>query len=238
MKMLLAAVLAAVVLTAGALAQTAGQIAASSSAALGIASLQSIRLQGVATEYGQASQFTVESRSDGKALLTTTSAVSGTTLLGWSGGGAWTQNDFAGGLQKTPVSQGHAEFIIKNITGAMGFAPRLDKAQSLEIAGNDNIGGIAVIVVRAVFDADDRRTIYLRSDNYLPVREIRNEPNQGNLDVVIDYSDYRTADGITVPWKITVTVAGKQVSATELTAAEVNPPLADALFSATSTPSR
>jgi hypothetical protein len=232
MKQLFAAILCAALGTICATAQTMEEIVANSIATTKMNTVQSVRLQGVATEYGQVSELKIECRSDAKALMTTTSKEIGVTAMCWYGGGGWTLNEMAGGVNKLPL-KGAAEYEVKNTAATMGLAPRLDKAQSVEMAEPATVNNIPVFVLRAVFGDGDRRTMYVRTDNFLPVREIRNEPNQGNLDVVIDYADFQTTDGVTLPRKITKSVAGTIVSVVEITSVEINAPLSDAIFSPT-----
>ncbi len=237
MKKLLVAIIFAALGTVCVSAQTAGEIAAKSIAAMRINTVQSIRLQGAATEYGRPAEMKIEARSDGKALITTTSSGIGVTVLCWYGGGGWMQNDLAGGPNKLPI-RGVALYTAKSVAEAMGLAPRLDKAVAVEVTGATTLGGAEVFTLLAVIGVGDIRTIYVRRDNFLPVREIRKEPDQGEMDVVIDYADFQTNDGVTLPRKITKSVAGNIVSVVEISSVEINAPVSDIVFSQTGVQTR
>lgn len=232
MKQLLTAVLFAVVGTVCLSAQTAENIIAKSIAATRTNTMQSIRLQGVATEYERTSGMKIECRNDGKALITTTSNEVGVTVFCWYGGGGWVFNEMASGQNKLPLV-GSTEYTPRNIAAMSGMTPRLDKVQEVELSGDELLNGTPVYTLRAVFGVNDTRTIYIRKDNFLPLRETRNEPNQGKMDVVLDYADFQTINGVTLPRKITKSVAGKVISLYEFTSIEINISLPDAMFSST-----
>ncbi len=215
-------------------AQTAEQIAANVASASKVNTAQTIVLHGELTEYGHTSTFLTECRSDDKALLHITMQGRGTTTLCWNAGSGWQQNEIVSGTTKRPI-KGMTEYEIRNISLSLGFIPRPEKASSLTLLPPSTINGIAVFVLKAVFSPDDERTVFVRQDNFLPMREIRKELNQGNYDVIVDYTDYQTVGSITLPTTITKTVAGKEISLRHISKIEINTQMPDALFSAETT---
>jgi len=231
MKTAITAIVAAVLLSLCANAQTAEQIVQQNLSATKINTIESIVLKGEVTEYGSTSTISIECRNDGKMLKKTTDVI-GTTIVCWYGNGGWVQNEMAGGSKKRPTTNilSMNGFEARNIVRDMGYMPRPDKAESVILSEQTILNGIPVYVLRATYDENEQRTLYIRQDNFLMMREIRKELNQGNLDVIVDYSDYQTTSGITIPGTIIKTVAGNTVSTYRMSSAEINTPLADILF--------
>lgn len=218
-------------MTLAANAQTAEQIVQQNLSATKINTIESIVLKGEVTEYGRTSATLTECRNDGKMLKKTTDAM-GTTTICWYGNGGWVQNEMAGGSKKRPFVNmtDMSVYVARNIARDMGLMTRPDKAESVILSEQTILNGIPVYVLHATYDENDQRTLYIRQDNFLMMREIRKELNQGNLDVIVDYADYQTTNGITIPGTIIKTISGKIISTFHISSVEINTPLADILF--------
>ena len=62
------------------------------------------------------------------------------------------------------------------------------------------------------------------------VREVRKEMNQGSLDVVVEYSDYRSINGVALPHRIEKKIGNDIIAVYVFDTAKINMPMANTLF--------
>lgn len=74
----------------------------------------------------------------------------------------------------------------------------------------------------------NKATLYFNKESGLQDRVVTNVQGQ---DVVIDVSDYKDFNGCKIPAKMTISVAGNELVATELTKFELNTPVTESTFS-------
>jgi hypothetical protein len=97
---------------------------------------------------------------------------------------------------------------------------------------NETIAGKSVIVLRITPKVGSASKLFLDPDTYLVVRSSAtvNSPEMGgDVETTSDASDYRTVDGLKIPFK-TVQVAGPQTVIIVLTAVEHNVTIPDTMF--------
>lgn len=123
----------------------------------------------------------------------------------------------------TPALQTEVKMKSENaLFSAMGNAPTTtssepahyeDLAENATYAGTETVNGVECHVLR-VQDASamksdaQQMTYYVDLERYVPVRlQTIQPPQQGGgkpTTVVVDFEDYRTTNGITLPWRTTM----------------------------------
>ena len=103
---------------------------------------------------------------------------------------------------------------------------------TVELLPNETVAGKSLIVLKITPKVGSVSKLFLDPDTYLAVRSSAtiNSPEMGgDVEQVSDASDYRTVDGIKIPFK-TVQAAGPQVATIVLEKVEHNVALDDAMF--------
>ena len=140
----------------------------------------------------------------------------------------WALNTLQGDRQIT----GNQLDNMKNATFPNPLLNYKAAGTTVELLPNETVAGKSLIVLKITPKVGSVSKLFLDPDTYLAVRSSStvNSPEMGgDVEQVSDASDYRTVDGVKIPFK-TVQAAGPQVATIVLTTVEHNVPIDDAMF--------
>ena len=103
---------------------------------------------------------------------------------------------------------------------------------TVELLPNETVAGKSMIVLRVTPKAGSASKLFLDPDTYLVARSTAtvNSPDMGDIEQINDAADYRTVDGIKIPFK-TIQTAGPQTATIVFEKVEHNIAIDDAMFS-------
>jgi outer membrane lipoprotein-sorting protein len=141
---------------------------------------------------------------------------------------AWSLNTLQGDRQIT----GNQLDNMKNGTFPNPFLNYKAAGTTVELLPNETLAGKSLIVLKITPKAGSVSKLFLDPDTYLAIRSsgIVNTPDTGDVEQISEVSDYRTVDGLKVPFK-TVQTAGPQTVTIVLEKVEHNVTIDDAMFS-------
>ena len=102
------------------------------------------------------------------------------------------------------------------------------KGHQIEFVGAEMADGKKVMHLRVFRKTMPVQDVYLDSVTYLETKMTTAVPGSGVFET--QFGDYRTVDGMTMPFLIKTVAAGMTLSEMKLTKIEVNPKLDDAVF--------
>jgi hypothetical protein len=134
--------------------------------------------------------------------------------------------------------QGDAEMTgdqLENMRNSMFPSPLLnfqERGVKVELQPKETLAGKEAVVLLVIPKSGPAARVYLDPDTYLAMRSTikMNSPEMGELNQVSEPSDYRTVDGIKVPFKI-VNSSEMQTVTIVLSKVTHNVPADDAQFS-------
>jgi outer membrane lipoprotein-sorting protein len=135
-------------------------------------------------------------------------------------------------MQGDTVIAGNQLDNMKNGGFPSGLLSYKERGLKAEVLSREQVGGRDLIVVRMTPKAGSVAKIYLDPATHLIVRTVAtvNSPDQGDFEQVIEFSDYRTVDGVKVAFQ-TVNSTPTQKFSVTIAKVEHNVALEDALFS-------
>lgn len=217
-----ASVLVACLIAAPAYAQTADEIIAKNIAAKGgeakLRAVQTLRQTGSITLQGQPAQLTVITKRPN--LSRQDIVIMGTTLtMVFDGAKAWMINPMMG---QEPMERPAEEAeMIKDQADIDG--PLMDyksKGSTIELLGTEDVGGKKAFRLRVSRKGLPPQEIFIDTTTYLDVKTVTTIPGSGTMEVV--FGDYRTIDGMTVPFSVKSSAAGVLVSELKVDKVEFN----------------
>ena len=139
----------------------------------------------------------------------------------------WALNTLQGDRQIT----GNQLDNMKNATFPNPLLNYKATGMTVELLPNETVAGKSLIVLKITPKAGSVLKLFLDPDTYLAMRSssVVNSPELGDVEQVSDASDYRTVDGLKIPFKSVQTV-GPQVATIVLEKVEHNVPIDDAMF--------
>lgn len=109
--------------------------------------------------------------------------------------------------------------------------PLLDykaKGTAVELVGVETVDGAKVFHLRVSRKTLPPQDLYLDGTTYLETKLVTNVPGSGVMELV--FGDYRTVDGMAVPFSVKTIAGGMTVSELKLDRIEFNVKLDDAIF--------
>lgn len=206
-------------------AQTADEIVAKNIAAKGgeakLKAVQTLRQTGTLTIQGQTAQLMSEAKRPN--LSRQEISIMGTTItMVFDGAKAWMLNPMAGtDAMEMPAEQVE---MIKDQADIDG--PLMDykaKGSTVELVGLEDLSGRKAFHLRVTRKGLPPTEIFIDSQNYLDVKAVTTVPGSGTMEVA--FGDYRTVDGMMVPFSVKSSAAGVTVSDLKLDKVEFNIPL-------------
>jgi outer membrane lipoprotein-sorting protein len=125
---------------------------------------------------------------------------------------------------------------LENMKNAIFPTPLLDykaNATKVEVLPQESIDGKPRLVLQVTPKSGSVVKLYLDPETFLVARTKAtvNSPEMGDMEQIADSSDYRTVDGLKIPFQLVNWNAAQSIKIT-LTKVENNVPLDDALFAA------
>ena len=210
-------------------AQQSAQFLANVKNAHGLEHVQSITLNGVLTQMDQTTIVSYLCRNDNHALITMRTPETGLDQMSYNGNDGWMTSEMAGGTRKMPLHSMTLE-TTREVAAMMGLMTRLEKVASFTIGNRLTENGKTLIRVLAHIADNDDRVLYYDPETMYLVREVRKEMNQGSLDVVVEYSDYRRINGVALPHRIEKKIGNDIIAVYVFDTAKINMPMADFIF--------
>lgn len=217
-------------LSSSAFAQTVDEIVQKNLAAKGgiekLKSIQTLRSTGTMAAQGQTVTMTLTSK---RPNLTRQEIVMGgqTMLMVFDGTNARMINPM---VSPTPIDmQPEQVEMIKDQSDIDG--PLVDyktKGHQIEFVGAEMADGKKVLHLRIYRKAMPVQDVFLDAVTYLESKVSTAVPGSGVFETV--FGDYRTVEGMTMPFSIKTVAAGMTLNEMKLTKIEVNPKLDDAVF--------
>lgn len=151
----------------------------------------------------------------------------GTITEGFDGKVGWSRNPFTGLTEKTGEAHTQARRqaqFHRNIELATRF-------QKLELVGREELQGKPVHVLRGTYPEGDTETLYLDAATHLIVQvKGRAMTSEGLVDSRLELGDYRTVDGIQVPFLIRLVEPAPVGFTMKVTGLKHNVPMDEAGF--------
>ena len=225
-----AAVAALFCLSSSASAQTVDEIIQKNLAAKGgiekLKSIDSLRSTGTMVAQGQTVTMTVTSKRPNKTRQEIVMGAQ-TMLMVFDGTNARMVNPM---VSPTPIDmQPEQVEMIKDQSDIDG--PLVDykaKGHQIEFVGAEMVAGKKLLHLRIFRKAMPVQEVYLDSETYLETSVKTEVPGSGVFET--QFGDYRTVEGMTMPFSIKTVAAGMTLNEMKLTKIEVNPKLDDSVF--------
>ena len=203
-------------------AQTVDEIIAKNIAAKGgetrLRAVQTLRQSGSINIQGQTAQLTVVAKRPNLSRQDIT--IMGTAItMAFDGAKAWMLNPMVGPDPiEMPAEQAE---MIKDQADIDG--PLLDyksKGSTVELVGLEDANGKKAFHLRVSRKGLPPTEIFIDSTMYLDVKSVTAVPGSGTMEVT--FGDYRSVDGMMVPFSIKSSAAGMTISELKLDKVEFN----------------
>jgi len=203
-------------------AQTADEIVAKNIAAKGgeakLKAVQTLRQTGTITIQGQTAQVTTLSKRPN--LSRQEINIMGQTItMAFDGEKAWMLNPMVGPEpMEIPAEQ---VAMIKDQTDIDG--PLMDyksKGSTVELVGLEDAGGKKAFHLRVTRKSLPPADLFIDATTYLDLKTVTTIPGSGTMETA--FSDYRTVDGMMVPFSVKSVAAGMTVSEMKVDKVEFN----------------
>lgn len=170
---------------------------------------------------------------NGKGMKQEMEVMGSTMITCLTDKGGWAINPMGGSTD--PVDMTAEQFNSSKDQIVVG-APFVNYAQNgykAELQGTETVGTVSAYKV-SLTDANNKSSVYyFDPKTFYLVRSIQQTDNQGQMvENIITFSDYRTANGYSMPYKMDMDMGGGQMTMTmTVTKAEFNKPVDEAIFS-------
>lgn len=192
-----------------------------------LASIKSIEVSGTMTmpQQNVSGKFTLIKKPD-RAVMSADIPGIGTITSGWLGDVVYQVSDVMGARLITGPEK---EDLLRDLDMKQQFAP-LEQLHDLHVVDEETVNGHATWKLVGKTPTGRDETHWIDQSNYMTWRtQMQVMTEMGLLDTTSDFSDYRTLDGLTIPYTTTQTV-GPGTVILKLTDVQLNPTLADARF--------
>jgi len=211
-------------------AQSADEIVAKNLAAKGgeakLKAVQSLRETGTIMIQGQTAQLTAVSKRPN--LTRQDIQIMGQTIsMAFDGTKAWMLNPMMG-TEPVELPAEQAE-MIKDQSEIDG--PLMDyktKGSTVELVGLENLDGKKAFHLRITRKGLPPQELFIDSTTYLDIKSVSSIPGSGTMEML--FGDYRTVDGLTVPFSVKNSAAGMIVSELKVDKIEFNVTLSPDTF--------
>jgi len=132
----------------------------------------------------------------------------------------------------TMPMQAEPKFVFDRIGRAWRGDDAFTGLDTAQVAGKDTVGKDEVVVVRAGRQATtSNEELSFDPKSHLLTKAVNlKRSSLGTVVSSIDYSNYKTVNGMKVPMKVTITFAGNQKWTMDFKSAKVDPSVADTAF--------
>lgn len=154
-----------------------------------------------------------------------------TVTIAFDGTTVWRSDSMEAGGQPQPVPPAIAETTRDDAS----FDPLLlsykERGHKIELVGTEEIDGMDLHHLRVTKKDGRIEHLYLSADTGLEVRTVSTVEQGGmKAEVRTDLSDYRTVEGLQIPFSLSQSMNGRPVLQIKLTKVEFNVPIEDQIF--------
>jgi len=111
------------------------------------------------------------------------------------------------------------------------FTVYAEKGYKAELLGNEAVGSANAAKVKLTAPDNTSAVYYFDLGTGLLIKSVAQGDMQGQqVENTTTYSDYREVDGYSMPYKVTISMGGMFEMTNEVTKAEVNKPVDEAIF--------
>jgi outer membrane lipoprotein-sorting protein len=152
------------------------------------------------------------------------------SVTGFDGTNVWIMNPGTGNLPQAVTGQ-QAELAKQGSEFDSVLLDYKAKGHTIELVGTENINGKPAYHLKVTRKQGIVQHYYLDTATGLEARQVATvEEGPIKAEVVIDFSNYQTVDGMAVPFTLKQSVNGKPVAEVTLSKWEANVAIDDALF--------
>jgi len=167
---------------------------------------------------------------NGKGFKTEMDAMGSTIITCLTDKGGWSIKPMSGG---TPEDMGEAQYNSSKDQIFIGspFTILAEKGYKAEMVGKQSINNIMTYKLKVIApDKSESQYFFDSTTGYL-IKAITKGEMQGEMvESVTIYSDYRSTDGYTIPFKTLTNLGGKMDIISTITKVEINKPVAATIF--------
>jgi hypothetical protein len=146
--------------------------------------------------------------------------------------GGWSTNPFMG--SSTPEDMPEAQYNAgkDNIVIGAPFINYVEKGYKAELAGTETVGDVNAHKVNVTTPLNTTSVYYFDSNTFYLIKSIEQSDMQGQMvENIMNFSDYRTIEGYSMPYKIDMDMAGGQfLMSMKVDTVMLNVPVNDSIF--------
>jgi len=145
--------------------------------------------------------------------------------------GGWTINPYTGGTEATEMPESQYNAGKDEIYICSPFLNYVEKGYKAELMGNEVVGSVDAVKVKLTAPDNTSSTFFFDPATWYILKNIQQEEMQGQtVENTIIFSDYRTADGYTLPYNIKINIGGMFDMTSTVIKVEINKPVDPAIF--------
>lgn len=146
--------------------------------------------------------------------------------------GGWSINPMAGGTSPEDMPQSQYNSGKEQIVVGGPFVNFAEKGYKVELMGTEAVGDVNSYKIKMTSPDSISAVYFFDPNTFYLIKSMQETEMQGQvIDNVSTYSDYKQADGYTMPYKMEMVMAGGQFTMTlTVTKVELNKPVDETIF--------
>ncbi len=146
--------------------------------------------------------------------------------------GGWSTNPFMG--SSTPEDMPEAQYNAgkDNIVIGAPFINYVEKGYTVELAGTETVGDVNAFKLNITTPLNTTSVYYFDPNTFYLIKSVEQSDMQGQMvENKMNFSDYRTVEGYSMPYKIDMDMAGGQfLMSMKVDTVMLNVPVNDSIF--------
>jgi len=146
--------------------------------------------------------------------------------------GGWSINPMAGGTSPEDMPESQYNSGKEQIVVGGPFVNFAEKGYKVELIGTEAVGDINAYKIKLTSPDSISAVYFFDPNTFYLIKSMQETEMQGQMiDNVSTYSDYKQADGFSMPYKMEMVMAGGQFTMTmTVTKVELNKPVDETIF--------
>jgi hypothetical protein len=146
--------------------------------------------------------------------------------------GGWSINPMAGGTTPEDMPAGQYNSGKEQIVVGGPFVNFAEKGYKVELMGTEAVGAVNAFKIKMTSPDSISAVYFFDPNTFYLIKSLQETEMQGQkMDNEITYSDYKQADGYSMPYKMDMVIAGGQFTMTmAVTKVELNKPVDETIF--------
>lgn len=146
--------------------------------------------------------------------------------------GGWSVNPMAGSTTAEPMPETQYNSGKDGIFIGGQLINYAEKGYKAELIGNETVANVNAFKIKITQPDSSSAVYYFDPNTYYMIRSVQQAEMQGQMsDNIITFSDYKQTDGLTMPYKLEMDMAGGQfLMEMIITKAELNVPVEESIF--------